>query len=73
MVKLIDMDTRSSKKTRKRTRNPTEHKASIKKQKVQRGEEYSTKTGKVIEGKTFRAQDTCVCARKCSHNINREK
>lgn len=67
------MDTSSRKKTRKRTRNPNEHKKSEKKRKVQNGEEYTTKTGKVIEAKIFRAQNSCVCSRKCPQNINSER
>lgn len=43
----------STKKSRKRTRNPEKHKAQEKKQKVQKGEERTTSTGKTIQKKYF--------------------
>lgn len=59
-----------SKKSRKRTRNPKQHKAYGKKQKVQKGEEYTTNTGKVMKKKIFQPQSTCQCKRNCAENIN---
>lgn len=60
----------SLKKSRKRTRNPNEHKIYEKKQKVQKGEQHTTNAGKVIEKKSFRPQKNCRCKRNCAENIN---
>lgn len=59
-----------SKKSRKRTRNPKKHKAYVKKQKVQKGDEHTTNAGNVMEKKIFQSQSTCPCKRKCPQNIN---
>lgn len=40
---------------------------------MQRGEEYTTKTGKIVKKKTFRAQATCACKRNCPQNINSDR
>lgn len=60
----------SANKSRKRTRNPTKHKTYVRKQKVQKGEQRTTKDGNIIEKKTFQLQTTCQCKRKCAENIN---
>lgn len=66
-------DMNSSKKTRKRTRNPSKHKANEKKQKVQRGEQYTTNAGKLIEKKTFQPQAICRCKKNCAQKINSDR
>lgn len=57
-------------KSRKRTRNPNNHKANIQKRKVQKGEEHTTISGKVVAEKVFQSQATCRCSRKCAERIN---
>lgn len=57
-------------RSRKKTRNPEKHKKFIQKQKVQRGEEHLTKSGRTVKGKTFKAQLNCVCTRECALKID---
>lgn len=57
-------------KSRKRTRNPNDHKANIQKRKVQKGEEHTTISGKAIAAKVFQPQATCRCSRKCPQRID---
>lgn len=70
---FIGIQTTHRKLSRKRTRNPKEHKANRKKQNVQKGEEYMTASGKTVMQKVFHAQTTCLCTRKCSQHINSER
>lgn len=58
------------KKTRKRTRNPEQHKSAKMKRKVQKGEKHTTKSGKSVEQKIFHAQTTCSCTHKCFDRID---
>lgn len=57
-------------KTRKRTRNPEKHKSFLQKLKVQKGLEHETKSGKVIEKKTFHEQTKCHCKKNCVKKIS---
>lgn len=55
-------------KSRKRTRNPDQHKQNIAKNARNSGQRYVTKKGKIIEEKTF--QDVpCSCKMKCNDKI----
>lgn len=58
------------KKSRKRTQNPTKHKSYEKKRKVQTGEEYITKSGRIIAKKEFYVQSECRCAKNCAKRID---
>lgn len=59
-----------SQKSRKRTRNPSQHKSSQKKAKVQKGKEYVTKSMKRVPEKTFAEQTRCKCKRNCAQYID---
>lgn len=67
---VIDVAVNCTKKSRKRTRNPTKHKAYEKKRKVQTGGEHETKSQKIIEKKEFHVQITCRCKKMCAERIN---
>lgn len=56
-------------KTRKPTRNIQRHKIFEQKLKVQKGLEYKTKSGKVINAKKFQEQTKCNCKKKCADKI----
>lgn len=73
LLNFTDNESTGSKLSRKRTRNPTSHLAHIKKQKVQKGEEHQTSSGKIVKGKVFQAQVTCKCSRKCPQHINSDR
>lgn len=62
-------------KTRKRTRNPDQHKIFQQKVKVQKGLEYETKSGKTVKAKIFKNQTKCDCKNECAEKIdsNRQK
>lgn len=60
-------------KSRKRTRNPNNHKILVEKMKVQKGLEHLSKSGKVIKAKEFQIQIECRCRRKCAENITAER
>lgn len=62
-------DTNHAHKSRKRTRNPLQHNSIKKKLKVQRGEEYITKSMKVVPKTEFREQNVC-CKKNCAQRIN---
>lgn len=57
-------------KSKKRIRKPTIHKKYLEKQKVQKGLEHFSRSGKVIPAKTFHLQTECKCNRKCSETID---
>lgn len=57
-------------KSRKRTRNPGDHKSNIRKRKVQSGLEYTTSSGNVVAEKNFQPQVMCRCPRKCPQRIS---
>lgn len=56
--------------SRKRTRNPQNHKEAKRKKSVQLGEEHISKSGSIIKGKLFHAQECCKCKRKCTVKID---
>lgn len=56
--------------TRKRLRNDTMHKRYLKKECVEKGLEYVTKSGKTVAAKRFHLQHSCKCSKKCSVNID---
>lgn len=58
------------KKSRKRTRKPQTHKIFEQKLKVQKGLEYKTKSGKVVNAKIFKEQTECNCKKKCVEKIS---
>lgn len=66
-------ETTRPKLSRKRTRNPNDHIANKKQEKLQKGEEYTTASGKVVKKKVFQAQTTCRCSRKCTEHIKSER
>lgn len=57
-------------KSRKKIRRPTILKKFLNKQKVQKGLEHFSPTGKLIPAKTFKVQKECKCKRKCLENID---
>lgn len=57
-------------KSKKRIRRPTIHKKYLDKQKVQKGLEHFSRSGKLIPAKFFKVQTECKCNRKCSENID---
>lgn len=57
-------------KSKKRIRRPTMHKKFLDKQKVQKGLEHFSKTGRLIPAKSFKVQTECKCNKKCSENID---
>lgn len=57
-------------RTRKKPRKLALRKAYVQKQKVQRGEQHISRSGKIIAGKTFAAQLNCGCMRKCANEID---
>lgn len=57
-------------RSRKRTRHPNRWKSSIKKQEVQKGQEHTSKSGRIIPAKTFLAQVCCSCRLKCHEKID---
>lgn len=73
LFKFTDNETTRTKSSRKRTRNPIDHLAQIKKRKVQKGEEHTTTSGKIVNEKVFQPQVTCRCSRKCPQRINIER
>lgn len=58
-------------KSRKRTRNPENHKIFQQKSKVQGGLEYRTQSGKIVKAKTFYEQIECSCPKKCAQRIGK--
>lgn len=56
--------------TRKRTRNPQQHKEFKRKCLVQKGEEHTSKSGNVIKKKEFKVLETCSCSRNCYQIID---
>lgn len=57
-------------RSRKKTRNPSNHKEKQRKRLVQRGEKHVTKSGNIIEAKQFKGQENCKCFRKCAERIS---
>lgn len=57
-------------KSKKRIRRPTIHKKFLEKQKVQKGFEHFSRSGKLIPAKTFNVQLECKCTRKCAEIID---
>lgn len=57
-------------KTRKRTRNPQNHKTFQQKQKIQKGLGYKTKSGNFVPPKKFYEQKNCGCKKKCAEKVN---
>lgn len=57
-------------RSRKRTRNPQNHKEAKRKKLVQRGDEHVSKSGSVFKQKVFTAQEKCKCKRNCIKNID---
>lgn len=57
-------------RSRKRTRDSTNWKSSIKKQKVQNGQEHVTKSGRKIAAKIFSGQIFCKCRLRCHERID---
>lgn len=63
-------ETKPTERSRKRTRNPEKHKNVQQKNKVQKGLEYETKSGKIVKAKIFCEQTMCDCKNKCTEKIN---
>lgn len=59
-------------KSRKRTRNPSLHKANQRKQNVEMGIEHSTKSKKIVPAKIFTGQVIC-CKKACAVKIPIER
>lgn len=57
-------------KSRKRLRRPNFHKEFVRKQKVQKGHEHFSRSGKLIPARIFTAQDVCKCNKKCAEKID---
>lgn len=69
-LSLSDQNLKNNeKKTRKRTRNHEKHEAYQQKMCVQKGLEYSTKSGHIIKAKIFREQTECGCKKHCTKKI----
>lgn len=60
-------------KSRKRTRNPKNHKVSQQKSKFQRGQERKTKSGKIMPAKVFCVQIECNCTKRCAQKIGQSR
>ena len=59
-------------KSRKRNRNPDQHKQNIAKRCRNSGKQYVTKKGKVCEGKVF-SNIPCNCRMKCNNKISSDE
>lgn len=72
MVKFTDENVNQCQKTRKRTRNPSQHIASIRKRLVQSGKAHHhvKEKNKIIPAKLFIGQILCACRFKCSSKID---
>lgn len=70
IFEILDNENLVPLRTRKRIRNPSEHKANVKKRKVQTGQEYVSRSGKIKKQKNFAAQNNCRCKRNCAEHID---